>query len=148
VRASGLLRADLVPDAFWSEIGDRCIACTRCNMVCPTCTCFGVEDWRGAGQVERSRKWDSCQLEGFMREASGHNPMGSQALRTRRRIHHKLAVDPARWGVISCFRCGRCDAVCPTGIEIMAVARELVSRYHSDVVMGQTGPPSSGCCSE
>ena len=128
-RASELLRADCVPDSFWMEIGDRCIACTGCNLACPTCTCFGVQDWRSAFQVERSRMWDSCQLNGFMREASGHNPLGSEALRTRRRIHHKLAADPEKWGEISCFVCGRCDAVCPTGIGIIAVARELVGRF-------------------
>ena len=128
-RASELLRANRVPDSFWEEIGDRCIACTGCNLACPTCTCFGVQDWRSAKQVERSRMWDSCQLDGFMREASGHNPLGSEALRTRRRIHHKLAADPEKWGEISCFVCGRCDAVCPTGIGIVAVARELVARF-------------------
>jgi formate hydrogenlyase subunit 6/NADH:ubiquinone oxidoreductase subunit I len=128
-RASELLRADRVPDSFWAEIGDRCIACTGCNLACPTCTCFGVQDWRTAEKTERSRMWDSCQLDGFMREAGGHNPLGSEALRTRRRIHHKLAADPEKWGEISCFLCGRCDAVCPTGIGIVAVARELVSRF-------------------
>jgi formate hydrogenlyase subunit 6/NADH:ubiquinone oxidoreductase subunit I len=128
-RASELLRADRVPDSFWAEIGDRCIACTGCNLACPTCTCFGVQDWRTAAQVVRSRMWDSCQLDGFMREASGHNPLGSEAERTRRRIHHKLAADPEKWGEISCFLCGRCDAVCPTGIGIVAVARELVARF-------------------
>ena len=131
-RASELLRAERVPHSFWSEIGDRCIACTGCNLVCPTCTCFGVQDWRYTGQIERSRMWDSCQLDGFMREASGHNPLGSEALRTRRRIHHKLAADPKKWGEISCFVCGRCDAVCPTGIGIISVARELVARFGSE----------------
>ncbi len=159
-RASELLRANRVPDSFWSEIGDRCISCTGCNLACPTCTCFGVQDWRftealtnrisaltklsSAGKtqkitsnllkVERSRMWDSCQLDGFMREASGHNPLGSEALRTRRRIHHKLAADPERWGEISCFVCGRCDAVCPTGIGILAVAREMVDRFEQESV--------------
>lgn len=128
-RASELLRNDRVPDSFWSEIGDRCIACTGCNLVCPTCTCFGVQDRRKETAVERSRMWDSCQFDGFMREAGGHNPLGSEALRTWRRIHHKLAADPERWGEISCFRCGRCDAVCPTGIGIIAVAGEMVRRY-------------------
>jgi len=127
--AAELVRGDRIPDAFWEEVGDRCIACTGCNLACPTCTCFGVQDWRSSGVVERSRMWDSCQLDGFMREASGHNPLGSEALRTRRRIHHKLAADPERWGEISCFLCGRCDAVCPTGIGIVAVAMELVERY-------------------
>lgn len=130
--ASRLLRGERIPDSFWAEIGDRCIACTGCNLACPTCTCFGVQDWRYAQKVERSRMWDSCQLAGFMREASGHNPLGSEALRTRRRIHHKLAADPQRWGEISCFLCGRCDAVCPTGIGMLAVAREMVSRFKAD----------------
>ena len=127
--ASELLRSNRVPDSFWAEIGDRCIACTGCNLACPTCTCFGVQDWRTATRVDRSRMWDSCQLDGFMREASGHNPLGSEALRTRRRIHHKLAADPEKWGEISCFVCGRCDAVCPTGIGIISVTREIVARF-------------------
>ena len=128
-RASELLRNDRVPDSFWQEIGDRCIACSGCNLACPTCTCFGVQDWRSAKRVERSRMWDSCQFDGFMREAGGHNPLGSELLRTRRRIHHKLAADPDKWGEISCFLCGRCDAVCPTGIGIVAVALEMVARF-------------------
>jgi heterodisulfide reductase subunit C len=73
--------------------------------------------------------WDSCQLDGFMREASGHNPLGTEALRTRRRIHHKLAADPTRWGHLTCYLCGRCDAACPTGIGIQSVARRIVSRF-------------------
>lgn len=132
--ASELLRAEQVPDSFWNGISDRCIACSGCNLACPTCTCFGVQDWRYSQKVERSRMWDSCQFEGFMREASGHNPLGTEALRTRRRVHHKLAADPERWGEISCFVCGRCDAVCPTGIGIIAVAREMVERYGGENV--------------
>jgi sulfhydrogenase subunit beta (sulfur reductase) len=128
-RASELLLQDRVPDDFWQEIAERCIACTACNLVCPTCTCFDVFDWTYPDRVERHRVWDSCQLDGFMREASGHNPMGEPYLRTRRRIHHKLAADVTRWGTISCFLCGRCDDVCPTGIGIKAVTRQLVARY-------------------
>jgi ferredoxin len=127
--ASELLLKDLVPDSFWEEIAVSCILCTGCNLVCPTCTCFGVQDWRYPNWTERSRMWDSCQLDGFMREASGHNPLGTEALRTRRRIHHKLAADRLRWGEISCFLCGRCDAVCPTGIGIVAVARRMVQMF-------------------
>jgi formate hydrogenlyase subunit 6/NADH:ubiquinone oxidoreductase subunit I len=128
-RATALLRNDQVPDSFWAEIGERCIACTGCNLVCPTCTCFGVQDWCYPDRVERSRLWDSCQLDGFMREASGHNPLGTEGLRTWRRIHHKLAADVQRWGHRTCFLCGRCDAACPTGIGIVAVCRELVARF-------------------
>lgn len=127
--ASQLLLAELVPDSFWEEIAAACILCTGCNLVCPTCTCFGVQDWRYPDRLERSRMWDSCQLDGFMREAGGHNPLGTEALRTRRRIHHKLAADRVKWGELSCFLCGRCDAVCPTGIGIVAVARRMVEKF-------------------
>ncbi len=129
LRASQLLRDGKVPDAFWDRIADRCIACTACNLACPTCTCFDVYDWKCGRVVDRQRIWDSCQLGGFMREASGHNPLGTEALRTRRRIHHKLVADPERWGVITCFLCGRCDKVCPTGIGMRRVAREIVHRF-------------------
>jgi sulfhydrogenase subunit beta (sulfur reductase) len=128
-RASELIREEKVPEEFWQQISDRCIACTACNLACPTCTCFDVYDWKCGSTIERQRLWDSCQLDGFMREASGHNPLGSEALRTRRRIHHKLAADPQRWGTITCFLCGRCDKVCPTGIGMEAVSREIVSRF-------------------
>jgi len=127
--ASELLLQDLVPDSFWEEIAASCILCTGCNLVCPTCTCFGMQDWRYSDRTERSRMWDSCQLDGFMREAGGHNPLGTEALRTRRRIHHKLAADRTKWGEISCFLCGRCDVACPTGIGIVAVAAKLVERF-------------------
>jgi len=128
-RASDLLIQEKVTDEFWTEIANRCIACTTCNNVCPTCTCFEVYDVRHKDKVDRVRQWDSCQLSGFMREASGHNPLGSQASRARRRIHHKLVADRQRWGAISCFLCGRCDDSCPTGIGIQSVAREIVERF-------------------
>jgi len=128
-QASRIMRQMELPDSFWEEIGERCIQCTGCNLVCPTCTCFGIQDWRYAEHTERRRMWDSCQLGGFMQEAGGHNPLGTAALRTRRRIHHKLAADPERWGEISCFVCGRCDATCPTGIGIFAISREIVARF-------------------
>jgi formate hydrogenlyase subunit 6/NADH:ubiquinone oxidoreductase subunit I len=128
-KASQLLTDDKVPDQFWVEIADRCILCSGCNLACPTCNCFGVQDRTSEKGTERSRVWDSCQLDAFMREASGHNPLGTEALRTRRRIHHKLVADVERWGELGCVACGRCDRACPTGIGMMAVAEELVKRY-------------------
>lgn len=127
--AAALLKAGSVPDTFWEDIADRCIACTACNLACPTCTCFEICDADRGTAVERSRLWDSCQLDGFMREASTHNPQGTEALRTRRRIHHKLVADADRWGHSTCYLCGRCDDVCPTHIGIKSVTSEIVARY-------------------
>ena len=128
-QAMELLRQDMVPDSFWEEIASRCILCSGCNLACPTCTCFCVQDRQTATGTVRSRVWDSCQLDAFMREASGHNPLGTEALRTRRRIYHKLVADPERWGEPGCVLCGRCDRACPTGIGMFAVAKEIASRF-------------------
>jgi ferredoxin len=128
-KASKLLLDGKVPDEFWITISNRCIACTSCNLACPTCTCFDAFDRKSGDKITRWHMWDSCQLDGFMREASGHNPQGTENLRTRRRIHHKLAADVTRWGQITCMLCGRCDEVCPTGIGIKSVCREMVAAY-------------------
>lgn len=128
-QASRLLLEDQVPDQFWAEIADRCILCSGCNLACPTCSCFCLQDRQLGERTERSRVWDSCQLDAFMREASGHNPLGSEALRTRRRIHHKLAADVHRWGELGCVACGRCDRACPTGIGMFAVVDEMLQRF-------------------
>ena len=127
--ASQLLRTGQVSDSFWEEISSRCIRCGGCNFACPTCTCFCVQDRSTATGVERSRIWDSCQLDAFMREASGHNPLGTDMLRTRRRIHHKLVDDPLAWGECGCILCGRCDHACPTGIGMFAICEEIVRRF-------------------
>lgn len=128
-RASHLLQSDQVPDLFWEEIAARCICCGGCNFACPTCTCFCMQDRQTTTEVERSRVWDSCQLDAFMREASGFNPLGTESLRTRRRIHHKLVADLQRWGELGCVLCGRCDRACPTGIGMFSICEEIVRRF-------------------
>ena len=134
-KASKLVLENKVPDEFCKSIADRCITCTACTLLCPTCTCFDVFDRKCESlncdntAFERCRMRDSCQLDGFMREASGHNPMSKEFLRTRRRIHHKIAADVIRWGHMTCYLCGRCDIACPSGIGIKSVCRELVEKY-------------------
>ena len=76
LRAAALIQADKVPDLFWADIGDRCIACTACNLACPTCNCFDVQDWRYGERVERSRMWDSCQLRRLHARGERPQPLG------------------------------------------------------------------------
>lgn len=46
----------------WDNVADRCLGCTNCTLVCPTCFCSAVEDVSALdGQsAERVRRWDSC----------------------------------------------------------------------------------------
>ena len=38
------LSLDVMKSEMWKDYSARCIACGRCNFVCPTCTCFTMQD--------------------------------------------------------------------------------------------------------
>lgn len=130
--------ADAVPEAMnrlsnrtadeevWKRFGLKCIQCGGCTFVCPTCTCFNVCDHpTGPRQGLRERSWDACLFGGFTREASGHNPRPTQALRLKRRHEHKLldynAAD-IQGGLCGCTGCGRCSDFCPVHFGTLEVA--------------------------
>jgi sulfhydrogenase subunit beta (sulfur reductase) len=105
----------------WQEVADRCLACTNCTMVCPTCFCTSVEDVSDlSGDVdERHRVWDSC----FSLEYSklhGGSVRTSGAARYRQWLTHKLAAWIDQFGTSGCVGCGRCITWCPVGIDITA----------------------------
>jgi formate hydrogenlyase subunit 6/NADH:ubiquinone oxidoreductase subunit I len=115
-----------IRDEEWQALGPACLACTGCTSVCPTCSCFTVVDERHGDGGARSRVWDSCLLEGFQREASGHHPAPRPGDRVRRFWHHKLSREfAASDGRIGCVGCGRCDVTCPGTIGALRVLAAL-----------------------
>jgi len=108
----------------YEKIAERCIYCGGCLYVCPTCTCFNVFDEKEADSGKRYRNWDACVLEGYTREASGHNPRQEKWLRTARRYEHKLKYDYLTTGMSGCVGCGRCLSSCPVNIGIVQVIEE------------------------
>lgn len=105
---------------IWKEYGDRCIACGRCNFVCPTCTCFTMQDifYRDNAKVgERRRVWASCQIDGYTEMAGGHGFRKTQGERMRFKVMHKIYDYEKRFGYPMCVGCGRCDDVCPEYIS-------------------------------
>ena len=115
---------DRFPKDSYEQIAQRCIYCGGCLYVCPTCTCFNVFDEKKADSGRRYRNWDTCVLEGYTREASGHNPRQQKWLRTARRYEHKLKYDYLTTGMSGCVGCGRCLASCPVNIGIVQVIEE------------------------
>jgi formate hydrogenlyase subunit 6/NADH:ubiquinone oxidoreductase subunit I len=124
-RAIARIDAGDVTGVEWQAVGAACFACTGCTNLCPTCSCFAVVDEPHDGGGVRTRQWDSCLLEGFQREASGHHPAPRPGDRVRRFWYHKLSRDfVPRGGRIGCVGCGRCDVTCPGAIG----ARQVLGR--------------------
>ena len=103
----------------WKEVGERCLSCTNCTMVCPTCFCSSVKEVRdlNSGTIERERTWDSCFNPEFS-YLGGSLIRNDTASRYRQWLTHKLDSWHAQFGTSGCVGCGRCIAWCPVGIDI------------------------------
>ncbi len=105
----------------WAEIGDRCLSCGNCTLVCPTCFCTSPEDVTDLQNdvSERVRVWDNCFSSSFSQ--LGSSPVRvSTASRYRQWATHKLASWFDQFGESGCVGCGRCITWCPVGIDLTA----------------------------
>ena len=103
----------------WEKVAARCLTCTNCTMVCPTCFCTTVEDVTDltGDLAERWRKWDSCYTMDFS-YIHGGSVRTSGAARYRQWLVHKLATWQDQFGTSGCVGCGRCITWCPVGIDL------------------------------
>jgi ferredoxin len=103
----------------WDQVANRCLACTNCTMVCPTCFCTTVEhasDLTGK-ETSASRRWDSCFTLDFA-FIHGGSVRSSRRARYRQWLTHKLATWIDQFGTSGCVGCGRCITWCPVGIDL------------------------------
>lgn len=103
----------------WDVVGDACLACGNCTMVCPTCFCHSIDETPdlASGPAVRERSWDSC----FSEEHSHIHGWSFQPTvkdRYRQWATHKLSSWHSQFGTSGCVGCGRCIAWCPVGIDI------------------------------
>jgi|UPI0002F8F9CD anaerobic sulfite reductase subunit A len=113
---------------MWEEYSVRCINCGRCNFVCPTCTCFTMQDifYTDNGKVgERRRVSASCMVDGYTNVAGGGQYRRSNGERMRFKVLHKVYDFRRRFGYDMCVGCGRCDTVCPEYISYSACINKL-----------------------
>lgn len=102
----------------WDEVAERCLACSNCTMVCPTCFCTDVSDINDLdGNTTRERRWDSCFTSDFT-YIHGGNVRHSVKSRYRQWLTHKFASWQDQFDSLGCVGCGRCITWCPEGIDI------------------------------
>jgi ferredoxin len=115
---------------LWDELGEKCLACGACTIVCPTCYCFNVTDevdfTLNAGI--RVRTWDGCPLQEFAVVAGGHNFRAANAARQRHRFYRKGKYQMEAHGMVGCVGCGRCAQACLVGINPVSTFNELAQR--------------------
>lgn len=110
-------------DEFWDELGGRCLSCSACAAVCPTCFCFDLQDRLSPDgtQGERYRVWDACTSPQFAEVAGGHNFRPDGRERVRHRMYHKLNGFLANYDRMLCVGCGRCVSACKADINPIRV---------------------------
>jgi ferredoxin len=137
--------SDALPSLFslnyhseiWDELGDRCLGCGICTIVCPTCYCFNVLDEVDFSLSSgiRYRLWDSCQLNEFALTTGGIDFRADQADRQRHRFYRKYKYQTEAHGIVGCVGCGRCSKDCIVDISPIEVINQLFSQNGgSDVV--------------
>jgi formate hydrogenlyase subunit 6/NADH:ubiquinone oxidoreductase subunit I len=103
----------------WNEVAERCLSCSNCTMVCPTCFCSSVKEVSdlAGDHVERRREWESCFNIDFSYMNGGivRNQIRS---RYRQWLTHKLASWVDQFDTSGCVGCGRCITWCPVGIDL------------------------------
>jgi formate hydrogenlyase subunit 6/NADH:ubiquinone oxidoreductase subunit I len=136
-RVMNRITTGFIKPEIWEYIGDQCFECGACSFVCPSCSCFNIEDHNkhdtAAASTDRMRQWDSCSYEGYTRMAGDHNPRKPIEDRRNKRFFCKLSYSQSKKYLRpGCVGCGRCAWVCPGDIGlpnvVTYVRRETTQR--------------------
>ncbi len=105
-------------NSIWQERSTKCMECSSCTMVCPTCFCYDVRDDVSLNlkKGSRVRTWDGCLLKDFTKVGSGEVFRDDLKDRYRHRFFRKGNYLNERYGFIACVGCGRCAIACLPGI--------------------------------
>jgi len=106
---------------IWEKTAKDCFSCGSCNIVCPTCYCFDIQDeWNLDGvSGTRHRRWDACLTCEFSEvtlQGATENFRDDRHERYRHRIMRKTSFLNDKLGGPACVGCGRCAGACTADI--------------------------------
>ena len=113
---------------IWEKRSQKCMECSSCTLVCPTCFCYDVKDDVSLDLKEgtRVRTWDSCLIRDFTLIGSGEIFRDDISKRYRHRFYRKGNYLPERYGFVACVGCGRCGIAClPDIADPCAIINDL-----------------------
>ena len=110
----------------WNDVASRCLSCSNCALVCPTCFCHAIVDQVDleGEQAERWRLWDVCHMLEHSYIHGGYIRTSTKS-RYRQWLTHKLASWIDQFGCLGCIGCGRCLVWCPVAIDLTAEIRAI-----------------------
>jgi sulfhydrogenase subunit beta (sulfur reductase) len=126
-RTMNRITTGFIKPETWEYVGKQCFECGACSFVCPSCSCFNIEDVScGEGSCDRLRTRDSCSFEGYTRMAGDHNPRKPVEDRRNKRFFCKLSyAQSKKYLRPGCVGCGRCAWVCPGEIGMPNVVKYI-----------------------
>ncbi len=112
----------------WKGVGERCVGCTNCTAVCPTCYCFDIVDDMDLdlNNGTRSRVWNYCQMDDFAKVASGEDFRAGRDARQRHRYYRKFKYSVEKFNKYFCTGCGRCTRACMAKISLIETVNSLI----------------------
>jgi ferredoxin len=114
-------------NSVWDRFHEKCLGCTACAFLCPTCHCFNIADESTLSGGRRVRTWDCCMMPLFTKHVSGHNPRESTRERMRQRMMHKFLYFVSNFGDSACVGCGRCVRACPVNNDMRDVLKTIAA---------------------
>ncbi|MFA6537092.1 MAG: 4Fe-4S dicluster domain-containing protein [Patescibacteria group bacterium] len=120
------LIAESVSHPLWIELGNKCLACGKCSVICPTCFCFDLRDvFDSNGKLQKTRQQSSCFFPHFTKVAGDNKELISAREKIYFWYYHKFVRIPEEFNYFGCVGCGRCSKVCPAGINIAKNLQKL-----------------------